>query len=114
MCQKLTKSTCLNGDIPKENPLLIAIIKFYKSASSCLTQQIWNLICLELWRVVGREGCSVGGVTVERAGWGVVSFPYPFALECGLEPKTGQNFESQIEGKYCPPPQVRQKLGNKI
>ena len=62
------KSTCLNGDIPKENPLLIAIIKFYKSASCCLTQQIWNLICLELWRVVGREGCSVGGVTVERAG----------------------------------------------
>ena len=103
MYQKLTKSTCLNGDIPKENPLLIAIIKFYKSASSCLTQQIWNLICLELWRVVGREGCSVGGVTVERAGWGLVSFPYPFAFDSGLEPKIGQNFESLIAGRYYVP-----------
>ena len=46
--------------------------------------------------MVGREGCSVGGVTVERAGWGVVSFPNLVALESGLEPKIGQNFEEDI------------------
>ena len=53
--------------------------------------------------MVGREGCSVGGVTVERAGWGVVSFPNPFSLESGLEPKIGQNFESLIAERYYVP-----------
>ena len=53
--------------------------------------------------MVGREGCSVGGGRVERAGWGVVSFPNPFSLESGLEPKIGQNFESLIAERYYVP-----------